>query len=225
MALLEFLNSNHDNFVHSVPLAKLCSKLEYESNTTLFSHLYNKFPNYSMELTISPKSSPILFQKACGTCGATSLREIDKQNQLMDTLIDELINKFKINILGVTELYKDNKNIHTHNIISPTPDKVQRKIKDYIKNYYNLHNNYIVNLKPINDKIKYMEYMIKTNDFMYHYYNVNKEYSLEKIQKEIDDKHQQKMEVIYKDPIKLHLHECTFTDCPICKWISESRNV
>lgn len=223
MSLSNFLKS--DNYTEqSATLAKLCSKLEYESNTTLFTQLYNQFPNYSLELTISPKSSPILLQKECGACGATHLCEIDKQNQLMDTLIEQLITKFKINILGVTELYKDNKNIHTHNIITPTPEKVQRKIKDYIKKYYDLHNNYIVNLKPIHDKYKYMEYMIKNNDFMYHYYNSNKEYSIDKILQELDDKHQAKMESIYRDPIKLHLHECTFKNCPICNWISESRN-
>lgn len=223
MSLSDFILKS-DNHEQSATLAKLCSKMELEDDLHLFRELYNTFSNYALEMTISPKSSPILSKKACGACGATSLCDIEEQNKLMDSLLNELIIKFKINILGVTEFYKDKKHIHTHNIISSCTEKVRKKIKDYIKNYYNLYNNVIVVIKPISYKHKYLEYMTKELEFSYHYYNENKEKSIEKVKEEIENKEQQKLETIYSDPIKLHVYECTFKKCPICQWISKSRN-
>jgi hypothetical protein len=221
MSLSDFIQKS-DNHEQNFPLAKFCSKLELEDDIHLFNELYKEFNNYSLEMTISPKSSPILNQRACRACGATSLRDIDQQNKLMDKLLDELIQKFKINILGVTELYKDNKNIHTHNIISPCTENTRKKIKDYVKNYYQLYNNVVIILRPINDKKKYKEYMLKELNFQYHYYNENKERSLEKIKNEYEQKQADRKNKIYSDPILLHLNECAFDNCPICNWINKA---
>jgi len=217
MSLSEFFIKNLNNKIeHSLPLAKLCSKIELSDDFELFEILYNQFPNYSMELTISPKSSPILQQSECATCSRTSLREIHEQNDIMDKLLEELVDKFKINLLGVTEYYKDKKHIHTHNITSPIPERIRPKIKTYIKDYYELNNNIIVNLKPINSKIQYMQYMMKENDFSFHYHNTNKLYSLDKIEEEYREKPKPKP----LDEFQEHSITCCRTNCQICNWIS-----
>lgn len=238
MSLSELLiNSNPNNRSKKSigsPLASLCSKLEYSNDEDLFNFIYDDFPAYSLELTISPKSSSVLLQTECATCGRASLRDLDQQSDIMYTLLNELLGKFKINILGVTELYGDQKNIHTHNIITPTPISIRSKIIKYIKAYYDLDNKYVVNIQPINSTEKFKQYMqkgfYKDETFNFHYYDRNKNYSLEKVKKE-EHKEQQliqyklKQEQIYNDPILFHLHDCDFENCPICKWINDSENV
>lgn len=226
MSLSEFLtrNSNNKSSIPSV-LAKVCSILEHNNDTELFTELYNTFSGYSLELTISPKSSSVLQQPECATCGRASLRDASDQVVIMENLITELIKKFKINILGVIEEYKDGKHIHSHNIMSPVKEYKRKNIKEYIKSYYKLDNNYLVNIKPIQSKEKYKQYMLKETKYEYYYHNNNKELSIEKIEEEIENKKSKKENQIYGNPIKLHLSECIFDNCPICQWIYGSENV
>ncbi|AXQ66296.1 MAG: putative replicase [Circoviridae sp.] len=223
MTLSEFFTKIPNNIpspeIESLPLAKLSKTIEKSDDIDLFTDLYTNFPAYSMELTISPKSSPRVLQDECATCGRKSLRDLSQQVDIMNTLLEELINKFNINLLGVIENYKDNKNIHSHNIITPLPEKVRPKLRKYIKQFYNLNNNIIINLKPITQPHKYMQYMMKdlldNEHYNYHYYNQNKSYSLEKIESEKYNypKHQM-------DEFQEHSITCTRKQCQICDWIS-----
>ncbi len=231
MTLFEYLIGNSNEKCIVSPLAKLCSeKLQYSTDSDLLDLIYKDFSPYSLELTISPKSSSVLHNE-CASCGSASLRDLDQQSEIMYSLLNGLLETYKINILGVTEIYSDGKTLHTHNIISPTPISIRNKIIRNIQSHYKLYNNYVVRLSPVMSLDKYHDYLKKDIDggFAFHYYGENKEYTEMKIQKEkLKDaqieKYKQEQEIIYSDPIKLHLHECEFTDCPICKWIQD-RNV
>lgn len=232
MSLLELLITSNKN-AYAPPLASVCQNtehlLEYHDDPQLFEELYHEFNNYSLELTISPKSSPLLSVAACGACGATSILETSKQHDIMETLLEQLITKFKINILGVTELYKDKVHIHTHNVINNINMNAQKRLKKFIKNYYQLDNKIVVNLTPINSRLKYQEYMMKDFSYKFHYYNQNPEHLIDNRKENCYDKNikknQRKLEIIYNDPIKLHKYECIFKECPICDWIKTNENV
>ena len=199
--------------------AKLCNKIEYFDQEDLFKELYNNFPPYSLELTISPKSSPILNQIDCSACGAHSLRSLDEQNKFMHELLEDIINKFKVNILGTTEKYKDNLHIHTHSIISPMPMNHRTRLRKYIQLRYELFNNILVNLKPIDYSDRFQEYLVKEPYCQYHYYNKNKLYNIDAVQAEMELKEKKELLKIYNCPILFHKHDCSFEICPICDWI------
>lgn len=197
----------------------------------LFSWLYNsKFNNYSQELTISPKSSPMLQKVACGACGATSLRELPTQEDLLIKLLTKITEKFKLNILGTIELYKDGKNLHCHCIINNLKENQKKKLKDYIKNYYHLYNRNIVNIQPIHSMLMFKKYMIKESYSEYFYHHTKDSFDKDvktqlEHQEMLEQKAADKLNAIYDDPIKEHLHFCTYDSCPICDWIKQGRNV
>lgn len=200
--------------------------LDRFNDDDLFTWLYNsKFNNYSLELTISPKSSPVLQQTACGACGATSLRDLDDQEEIMITLLTEITDKFKLNILGSIEEYKDKKNLHMHCIINNIKESQQRKLKDHIKQYYNLYTRSIINLKPVHNMLMFKKYMIKDSYSEYFYHHTKDSYDKDvKIHLDNVEKQEQikadKLNSIYECPIKEHLAHCAYAECPICDWIS-----
>lgn len=206
------------------------NKIHMFNDTDLFIYKYNKYFNeYSFELTISPKSSPLLTERACAHCVRTKIKSLSDQEELIIKLISEITNEFKINILGTIELYKDNIHLHTHSIINNMKKSKLNKLKKKIYQYYSLDNKYIVNIKQIINIDKYREYLIK-DTYQYYCYNEldNHDIDQEIYQQELDKINNQKLKVlhdIYSDPIKLHLHDCIFSDCPICNWIKQSENV
>jgi len=231
MTLFEYLIRNSNEKCIVSPLAKLCSeKLQYSRDIDLLDLIYKDFSPYSLELTISPKSSSVIHNE-CASCGSASLRDLDQQSEIMYSLLNELLETYKINILGVTEIYSDGKTLHTHNIISPIPISIRTKILRNIQSHYKLYNNYVVRLSPVMSLDKYNDYLKKDLEegFAFHYYGENKEYTemrieKEKIKQDKIDKYQKEQEIIYSDPIKYHLHYCVFENCPICQWI-QGRNV
>lgn len=204
--------------------------LERFQDDDLFSWLYNsKFNNYSQELTISPKSSDILQKQACGVCGATQLRCKSSQEDLLINLLTKITEKFKLNILGVIEEYKDGKNLHCHCIINNLKENQKKKLKDYIKTYYFLYNRNVVNIQPIHNMLMFKKYMIKEAYTEYFYHHTKDSFSKDvKLQLEhqemLEQKAADKLNAIYDDPIKEHVAFCTYDVCPICDWI-QGRNV
>ncbi len=190
----------------------------------LFTYKYQKYFNeYSFEITISPKSSQLLFKEDCGACGASSILELHKQQEYLMELLEQIVIKFKINILGTLELYKDQVHLHTHAIMNNMKNSKLKRLEKHIKQYYSLDNKYLVNIKKIKNYNKFKEYLIKDS---YEYYSYH-EHELhdqditthrEKLEQE-QEILKQKLHNIYNDPIKLHLHECIFNECPICDWI------
>lgn len=206
---------------HSFPddeviiLGETMQKLQFTKCTDTFKLLYSKFNNYSLELTISPKSSTLLRKDACCACGATSLRDVIDQIQIMETLFEKLIKNYNINILGVYELYGDGHNVHCHAIINNQDERIIRLMKNYIKNYYKLNNKNIINLSPIRNKDNYLKYLLKeqnsnhSSDSLNHmfYYDENDENEIEYYEKE----------VFQKKINKKNLCECDIKICSYCK--------
>lgn len=200
--------------------------LDRFTDDDLFSWLYNsKYNNYSQELTISPKSSSILQKQACGACGATHLRCLETQEDLLINLLTKMTEKFKLNILGTIELYKDGKNLHCHCIINNLKENQKKKLKDYIKNYYFLYNRNVVNIQPIHSMLMFKKYMIKEafSEYFYHHTkdSFTKDVKLQLEHKEmLEQKEADRLNAIYDCPIKEHIAHCTYSECPICNWIS-----
>lgn len=197
----------------------------------LFIYKYQKYFNqYSFEMTISPKSSPLLFKEDCGACGANSILELHHQQEYIMNLLEEIVIKFKINILGTLELYKDKVHLHTHAIVNNMKESKLKRLQSYIKQFYSLDNKYIVNITKIRNYTKYKEYLIKDSYEYYSYHEIEKHDQDITLHSEILEKElelaKQRLHNIYNDPIKLHLHECIFNECPICNWIkSRGSNV
>lgn len=208
MSLSELLVKTSNNG-HSPPLARLCPKsLQHTDDVDTFKYLYNSsFNDYCLELTISPKSSPRLQREACCACGATSLRDLKSQQEIMINLIEELINIYKINILGVIELYKDEVNLHVHCLINNQKEHKIKKIKKHIKNYYQLDNKSIVNIQPVKSKQHFRDYLIKEPYDDWFYYNEHNERPIEFIEREV------------KKLIKSRKNLCTckIIQCQFCK--------
>jgi len=233
MSLSNFIKKidNHEARVCSLAKLSQNSVLEYTDNNDVFIELYKQFNGYDLELTISPKTSNLLQCMDCATCGRTALRALHEQETLLISLIEELVQNFKVNILGCFEKYKDNVHLHTHMIINNVNDKKRTKIRTHIKNYFNIHNNIVVNLKGINNFEKYGEYMIKDSYGEYFYASHNKVRTIEQIEKELIEneekellKHKLMEESLYSNPIKWHKYTCEHTNCPICRWIDSCEN-
>ena len=211
--------------MHSLPLGQaMPNYINTFDESELFQYKYNKYFNeYSWELTISPKSSPELIQEECCACGARGLLTIEQQTELLYKLIKKIIINIKINILGTIELYNDKKHIHTHCIINNMSKHKEKKLRKLIKEYYNLDNQYVVNIKSINNYNRYKEYLIKDSYEYYSYHELEKHDEDMNTHQEILEKEKQQRIIdlhnIYEDPIKLHIHECIFKSCPICIWI------
>lgn len=155
--------------------------LMYTSCDDTCQHLFEEFNNYSLEMTISPKSSPRLATAGCCTCGATSVQSLTDQHALLMTLINELIERFKINILGVVELYKDGVNLHSHCVINNQKQNKIKNIKKYIKDFYRLEGP-SVQLVPIRNREKYKQYLVKEPYGEYFYYAEYNEESMAHIE-------------------------------------------
>ncbi len=235
MSLLNFVKKEFNDRVESSnALAELStiSVLQYTDNKEVFKELYKDFNPYDLELTISPKTSTMLQSMECATCGRASLNALDEQEMLMRTLITNLVLKYKINVLGCFELYNDKVNLHCHMIINNVNDNKRRKIKQYIREYYKLFNNNVVNLKDIISYDKYRDYLIKDNYGDFFYATFNKTRTIQQIEKELLEKEEKEIEKhklweesISNDPIQWHKYTCEFTDCPICRWIGQCENV
>ncbi len=233
MSLSNFIKKIDNHECESLPLAKLSQKsvIQFTDREDVFLEIYKMFNGYDLELTISPKTSNLLQSCECAACGRTKLISLDEQEQLMITLIKELVETYKVNILGCFEVYKDKIHLHSHMVINNVNDKKRTKIRKHIQNYYKIHNNIVVNLKGILSYDKYGEYMVKDSYGEYFYCTENKFRNIEDIEKEIIEKEQKEMELnklkeesIYNDPIEWHKYTCEHTNCPICKWIGQCEN-
>lgn len=211
-------------------LAKLSQIYKYQLVNSIqeFNVVYDTFNDYSNELTISPKSSKILYKNECKECNNKyNIIDIQSQYDIMVNLIDELIEKFKINILTVFELYTDNKNLHSHSIMQPLSNHKMRQIKNYIENYYWLYSRSIVNLAPVSSRENYKEYMKKDieenlkNNLKPIYYNSEKI----TIRQLVSAQRQQYLKLKkYLNPSPLdelqeHQLNCIYNPCRICEWI------
>lgn len=234
MSLSNFIKKIDNPKSESLPLAKLSqnSVIQFTDRKDIFQEIYKNFNGYDLELTISPKTSNLLQCMECATCGRTALRALHEQEELMITLVKELVHLFKVNILGCFEVYKDKIHLHSHMVINNVNDKKRTKIRKHIQNYYSIHNNIVVNLKGILSYNKYGEYMVKDSYSEYFYATGNKCRSIEDIEKEIAEKEEQeiimkkqKENCIYNDPIEWHKYTCEHTNCPICSWIESCENV
>lgn len=188
----------------------LKKNLMYTECDDTYIHLYNEFNNYSFELTISPKSSERLRRSACTACGcAGKLKELHEQYDIMMQLIEELICKFKINILGTVEKYKDNKNLHCHCIINNQTENKKNNIKKYIRTFYNLNNMNIVNLNPIKSRENYRKYLLKEPYGEYFYYNEGNDKNITEIERI----------VLEKTTKRNKKCKCKVIECKYCKTI------
>lgn len=233
MSLSNFIKKIDNYESESLTLGETLAKsvIQFTDREDVFLEIYKMFNGYDLELTISPKTSDLLQCMECATCGRTKLRSLDEQEQLMITLIKELVETYKVNILGCFEVYKDKIHLHSHMVINNVNDKKRTKIRKHIQNYYKIHNNIVVNLKGILSYNKYGEYMVKDSYGEYFYATQNKCRSIEDIEKEIIEKEEKEMELnklkeesIYNDPIEWHKYTCEHTNCPICKWIGQCEN-
>lgn len=187
-------------------LGETMQKLMYTEDDDTYCHLYNEFNNYAVELTISPKSSPRLFREACCACGTTKLLELHEQYDIMMKLIEELISKYKINILGTVELYKDKVNLHCHCIMNNYSENRKNNIKKYIKDYYQLYNPNVVNLNPIKNKLLFRDYLIKSPYGDYFYHNELNEKNIAFIEREVRERKIQES----KNKCKCQIKECSW---------------
>lgn len=207
MSLYEFLRKKSYSSIVSTlgeTMPKIETYLMYTSCDDTFEMLYKKYNNYSLELTVSPKSTPRHLQVGCCACGANTLKDVDQQVDIMMQLINNIIIRYKINILGTVELYKDKKNIHIHAIMNNHKPNKLKHIKKYIKDYYELGGP-CVNLSPIRNRVKYCEYLTKEPYTEYFYFDLNNEKTIEKLEEESQNN------------IKRNKCECQITECKYCK--------
>lgn len=225
MSLNEFLIKKSFNGLRSLPRQTSQPQLlQLEDNIEIIKELYKNFNEYSLEVTISPKSSEVLQRKACGTCGATSLMTLTEQEELLLKLVNELVIKFNLNVLGCLELYNDGIHLHTHMVIHNVKESKIRKIKEYIKIYYRLFNNVVVHINQIRNFVKYRDYLIKDNYGDFFYYIENKYRTIDEIKRDIEEKQAQKKryeDELYNDPFAYHLYECDRNNCELCKICKE----
>lgn len=205
-------------------LNNICDLLQTTYCIKIFDELYKNFNSYCIELTISPKSSPILNQAHnCPHCDSSQILHLEYQVILLHKLINRLIHVYDINILGVIELYSDKNNIHCHCIMNnQNPHKI-KLIKNYIKKYYQAlsSNKSIVNIQEIRDRDNYRAYMKKDYlnmdpdpkynpiDEPFFYYNANDENNIEFYEQEIFKKKE--------EAFKISKQHCTCIECDACK--------
>jgi len=218
MSLSNFIKKIDNHGEHSSDLGRTMlynnhKKLLYTNDTNTFNYLYNtKFNHYSLELTISPKSTYLFTKECCGACGATSIKSTSEQVTVIQQSIEQLINQFKINILGVIELYKDGATPHCHAVINNQSQSKLNKIKKWIKNYYELPSR-VYHISPIINRIKYLQYLTKEPYGEYFYHDQNNEKPIQTIEKEIQT-------------IKSkHQCNCVFVQCKNCTDIEEEIGV
>lgn len=211
-------------------LAKLCQIYKYQlvNSITEFNVIYDTFNDYSNELTISPKSSKILYKNECKECNHKyNVVDIQEQYNMMVNLIDEIITKFKINILVVFELYTDNKNLHCHSIMQPLSKHKMKEIKKHIENYYWLYSRSVVNIAPVSSMVNYKEYMKKDieenmkNNIKPIYYNEEKITIRQLVSAERQQylKLKKYMNPNPLDELQEHQLNCIYNPCKICDWI------
>lgn len=214
MSLSNFIKKidNHAPDGHSPRLGETMpscietNNLLYTSDDELVHYLYNKsFNAYSLELTISPKSSKRLQKQACCTCGATSLMSPDEQQDILLELIEQLIRKFKFNILGVIELYKDGRNVHLHAVMNNQKESKLKKIKKYIMEYYGLSYR-CAHIEQLKSKNKYLQYIIKDPYSEFFYYDSINEKPIEVLLRDLST---------HNEFIKNNC-ECVFIECKSC---------
>lgn len=191
MSLSNFIKKIDNHGEHSSDLGRTmlsCSetnRLLYTNDIQTFNYLYNnKFNHYSLELTISPKSSYLFSQECCGACGATSTKDTNQQVKIIKDSIEKIIDKYNINILGVIELYKDGVTPHCHAVINNQSQSKIYKLKKYIKEYYNLPSR-VIHISPVVNRIKFREYLSKDPYGEFFYYDKNNEKPIQTIEKEI----------------------------------------
>lgn len=218
----------------SLPLAKLAITQEIKtlSSQDEVEIMLSTFGEYDLEMTISPKSSNRLKSDACITCGyAASCCPTEDQYEIMVELMQELVNKFSINITTVYEYYKDKINLHSHSIINRISRNKITKIKNYINNYYEIYSPILVNIKPIKNIDYYKIYMMKDisdmiDDTYYPTYYTDNKINIKELSKikELDlRKLQQRFNPI--DEFAEHQLNCIYDKCRICEWISRTERI